>query len=287
MSETLPVPENTGDQPLEKTALRAGSRSDKLITGIANGEPMVVARDLVKQFGKLYAVNKLSMTINAGETFGLIGPNGSGKTTLIRMLVGLIRPASGTIQIMGEHIPSARISLYLGYMTQLSALYLDLTARENMQFFCNIYGLRGREQQQRISEMLERVALADRANDVVGTFSGGMRQRLSLACALVHHPQLAVLDEPTVGVDPELRRSFWDYFDQLNREGVTIIVSTHHLDEASRCTRLGLMRNGVLLAQDAPQELLRQSGEDNMEDVFLHFARQQELPLRPPTPLSR
>ena len=251
-------------------------------TGIAHGEPMVVARDLVKQFGKLYAVNKLSMTINGGETFGLIGPNGSGKTTLIRMLVGLIRPASGTIRIMGERIPSARISLYLGYMTQLSALYLDLTARENMQFFCNIYGLRGREQRQRISEMLERVALAERAKDVVGTFSGGMRQRLSLACALVHHPQLAVLDEPTVGVDPELRRSFWGYFDQLNREGVTIIVSTHYLDEASRCTRLGLMRNGALLAQDAPQELLRQSGEDNMEDAFLHFARQQELPLPPP-----
>ncbi len=277
MSETIPVPENTGDRPPEKTVLHAGSRSDRLITGIANGEPMVVARGLVKQFGKLYAVNKLSMTINAGETFGLIGPNGSGKTTLIRMLVGLIRPASGTIQIMGERIPSARISLYLGYMTQLSALYLDLTARENMQFFCNIYGLRGREQGQRIAEMLERVALAERANDVVGTFSGGMRQRLSLACALVHHPRLAVLDEPTVGVDPELRRSFWDYFDQLNREGVTIIVSTHHLDEAARCTRLGLMRNGALLAQDAPQELLRQSGEDNMEDAFLHFARQQEV----------
>jgi ABC-2 type transport system ATP-binding protein len=277
MSETIPVPENTGDRPPEKTVLHAGSRSDRLITSIANGEPMVVARDLVKQFGKLYAVNKLSMTINAGETFGLIGPNGSGKTTLIRMLVGLIRPTSGTIQIMGEHIPSARISLYLGYMTQLSALYLDLTAKENMQFFCNIYSLRGREQGQRIAEMLARVALAERANDVVGTFSGGMRQRLSLACALVHHPRLAVLDEPTVGVDPELRRSFWDYFDQLNREGATIIVSTHHLDEAARCTRLGLMRNGALLAQDAPQELLRQSGEDNMEDVFLHFARQQEV----------
>jgi len=277
MSETIPVPENTGDRPPEKTVLRAGSRSESPVTGIANGEPMVVARNLVKQFGKLYAVNKLSMTINAGETFGLIGPNGSGKTTLIRMLVGLIRPASGTIQIMGERIPSARISLYLGYMTQLSALYLDLTARENMQFFCNIYGLRGREQRQHISEMLERVALAERANDVVGTFSGGMRQRLSLACALVHHPRLAVLDEPTVGVDPELRRSFWDYFAQLNQDGVTIIVSTHHLDEASRCTRLGLMRNGALLAQDAPQELLRQSGEDNMEDAFLHFARQQEV----------
>ena len=244
--------------------------------GQVGSEPMVVVEQLVKQFGKLRAVNNLNMTIFTGETYGLIGPNGSGKTTLIRMLVGLVRPTSGTIGIMGERMPSAKVSPHLGYMTQLSALYLDLTAKENLQFFCNIYGLHGKEQNRRIQEILERVDLADRANDVVGNFSGGMKQRLSLACALVHYPRLAVLDEPTVGVDPELRRSFWDYFAQLNKEGVTIIVSTHHLDEASRCTRLGLMRSGAMLAQDAPQELLRQSGKDNMEDAFLHFASRQE-----------
>jgi ABC-2 type transport system ATP-binding protein len=244
--------------------------------GQVGSEAMVVVEQLVKQFGKLRAVNKLNMTIFTGETYGLIGPNGSGKTTLIRMLVGLVRPTSGTIRIMGERMPSAKVSPHLGYMTQLSALYLDLTAKENLQFFCNIYGLHGKEQNRRIQEILERVDLADRANDVVGNFSGGMKQRLSLACALVHYPRLAVLDEPTVGVDPELRRSFWDYFAQLNKEGVTIIVSTHQLDEASRCTRLGLMRSGALLAQDAPQELLRQSGKDNMEDAFLHFAGRQE-----------
>jgi ABC-2 type transport system ATP-binding protein len=244
--------------------------------GQMGSEPMVVVEQLVKQFGKLRAVNNLNMTIFTGETYGLIGPNGSGKTTLIRMLVGLVRPTSGTIRIMGEHMPSAKVSPHLGYMTQLSALYLDLTAKENLQFFCNIYGMHGKEQHRRIQEILERVDLADRADDVVGNFSGGMKQRLSLACALVHYPRLAVLDEPTVGVDPELRRSFWDYFAQLNKEGVTIIVSTHQLDEASRCTRLGLMRSGALLAQDAPQELLRQSGKDNMEDAFLHFASRQE-----------
>ncbi len=243
----------------------------------ANGEPMVVINQLVKQFGKLRAVDNLTTDIYAGETFGLIGPNGSGKTTLIRMLVGLILPTSGTIHIMNERIPSNKVAAQMGYMTQLSALYLDLTARENMQFFCNVYGLRGKEQKQRIREMLERVELADRANDVVGNFSGGMRQRLSLACALVHHPNLLLLDEPTVGVDPELRRAFWDYFAQLNKEGATIIVSTHQLDEAARCTRLGLMRSGVLIAQDSPQELLRQSGRDNMEDAFLYFASRQEV----------
>jgi ABC-2 type transport system ATP-binding protein len=241
-----------------------------------NVSPVVVISELTKQFGRLRAVNNLDMTINAGETFGLIGPNGSGKTTLIRMLVGLMRPTRGTIRIMGMRMPNIRIAPHIGYMTQLSALYLDLTARENMQFFCNIYGLRGREQKQRIDEMLERVELADRAGDIVGNFSGGMKQRLSLATALVHHPSLALLDEPTVGVDPELRRSFWAYFGQLNEEGITIIVSTHHLDEAAHCTRLGLMRSGALLAQDTPQELLRQSGKDNMEDAFLHFASSQE-----------
>jgi ABC-2 type transport system ATP-binding protein len=254
-----------------------GARQRQALQKPANGEPMVVVDQLVKQFGKLRAVDNLSMNIRAGETFGLIGPNGSGKTTLIRMLVGLILPTSGTIQIMNERVPSSKIAAQMGYMTQLSALYLDLTARENMQFFCNVYGLRGKEQKQRIMEMLERVELADRANDVVGKFSGGMKQRLSLACALVHHPTIALLDEPTVGVDPELRRSFWDYFAQLNSEGVTIIVSTHHLDEASRCGRLGLMRNGVLLVQDSPQEVLRRSGQDEMEEAFLFYASHQEV----------
>jgi ABC-2 type transport system ATP-binding protein len=241
------------------------------------GEPMVVVNALVKQFGKLRAIDNLTMTINVGETFGLIGPNGSGKTTLIRMLVGLLRPTNGSIYVLGERMPNSRAAPYMGYMTQLSALYNDLTARENLEFFCSVYGLRGKSQRQRIAEMLDRVDLADRIDDVVGNFSGGMKQRLSLACALVHNPRLALLDEPTVGVDPELRRSFWDYFAQLNREGVTIIVSTHHLDEAVRCTRLGLLRFGKLLAQDDPRELLRLSGKDNMEDAFLFFANRKEV----------
>jgi len=254
-----------------------GTHQQKELRRPANGEPMVVVDQLVKDFGKLRAVNNLSMTIHAGETFGLIGPNGSGKTTLIRMLVGLILPTSGTIHIMNERVPSHKVAAQIGYMTQLSALYLDLTARENLQFFCRVYGLRGKQQDQRIMEMLERVDLADRVNSVVGNFSGGMKQRLSLACALVHHPSIALLDEPTVGVDPELRRSFWDYFAQLNKERVTIIVSTHHLDEAVRCARLGLMRNGILLAKDSPQELLRQSGQDDMEEAFLYYASHQEV----------
>ncbi len=260
MEETIPTTQ--ASQPLQEPA---------------RSEPMIVTEHLVKQFGKLRAVNDLSMTITTGETFGLIGPNGSGKTTLIRMLVGLVRPTGGTIHIMGERMPSTKVLPHMGYMTQLSALYLDLTARENLRFFCNIYGVRGKEQSQRIAEILERVDLADRVDDVVGTFSSGMRQRVSLACALVHHPRLVFLDEPTVGIDPELRRSFWNYFAELNKEGITIIVSTHHLDEAARCTRIGLLRSGALLAQDTPSELLRLSGKDNFEDAYLHFASRQEV----------
>ena len=243
----------------------------------ASSLAMVEIRQLGKQFGRVRAIDKLDMTISAGETYGLIGPNGSGKTTLIRLLVGLSRPTSGSIRVLGERVPNKRVASQIGYMTQLSALYLDLTARENLRFFASIYGLRGKEQGTRIQEMLERVDLAGRANDVVSTFSGGMRQRLSLACALIHGPRLLLLDEPTVGVDPELRISFWNYFHQLNQEGVTLIVSTHHLDEAARCTRLGLLRFGTLLAEDTPAELLKKSGKENMEEAFLYFASREEV----------
>jgi ABC-2 type transport system ATP-binding protein len=240
--------------------------------------PVVEVERLLKLFGRQPAVNGVSLTIEAGETFGLIGPNGSGKTTLIRLLVGLIWPTSGTMRVLSRPVPDAQVRAQLGYMTQLSALYLDLTAWENMRFFASIYGLHGQEQRARCEEMLARVDLAEQAHSVVGTLSGGMRQRLSLACALVHRPRLALLDEPTVGVDPALRRTFWDYFHLLNQQGVTLLVSTHHLDEAARCSRLGLMRSGDLLALDTPQALLRQAGTQDMEEAFLYFANRREVP---------
>src|SRR5260221_13576680 len=167
------------------TETRPGVPQERQLHKAINGEPVVVIDQLVKQFGKLRAVYNLSLSIDAGETYGLIGPNGSGKTTLIRMLVGLIRPASGTIHVLNERVPSARVAPHIGYMTQLNALYLDLTPRENMQFFCNIYGVRRKQQKQRIAEMLQRGELADRANEVVGKVSGGLRQRLRPASLLL------------------------------------------------------------------------------------------------------
>lgn len=230
-------------------------------------------RHLVKTFGKLYALDDLSFDVRAGETFGLIGPNGSGKTTLIRVLLGIATPTSGEARVLGRRMPNRRVASQIGYMTQASALYGDLSVRENLAFFGALYGLRGKALAQRIAETLTLVDLSDRRDTLVGLLSGGMRQRVSLATALVHQPRLLFLDEPTVGIDPELRFQFWDYFAQLNQQGVTILVSTHHLDEARRCDRLAMMRFGKLLALDAPDALLRASGREDFDQAFLYYAQ--------------
>ena len=230
---------------------------------------------IVKTFGTARALDDVTLTVSPGETFGLIGPNGSGKTTLMRLLLGLGRPTSGTVRVLGHVMPDRRIAAQIGYMTQASALYGDLTVRENLAFFSSLYGLSGRKLTTRIAETLALVDLADRAGDPVIRLSGGMRQRLSLACALVHQPRLLFLDEPTVGIDPELRYAFWEYFAQLNAQGVTILVSTHHLDEAARCHRLALLRFGKLLAVDSPDGLRRESGEEDFERAFLYFSQRQ------------
>ena len=234
--------------------------------------PVVSIRGVTKTFGKLRALDNFTMSIRSGETYGLIGPNGSGKTTLIRAIVGLTKPTSGEVRVLGQRMPNRQIARDIGYMTQNNALYQELTVRENLEFFGRIYGLRGQQLQQHVSAALETIDLADRARSVVDTLSGGMKQRVLLASALIHQPRLLLLDEPTVGIDPELRLAFWEHFARLNAQGVTIIVSTHHLDEAARCTRLGLMRFGVLLAEGKPDELTTLSGKATMEEAFLYYA---------------
>lgn len=239
----------------------------------AVAETPVSVRHLVKSFGKLRALDDLTFDVRAGETFGLIGPNGSGKTTLIRVLLGMAAPTSGEVTVLGRRMPDRRASRQIGYMTQASALYADLSVRENLAFFGALYGLAGKPLTLRITEILALVDLADRRETLVGQLSGGMRQRVSLAISLIHQPRLLFLDEPTVGIDPELRLQFWDYFATLNQQGVTILVSTHHLDEARRCDRLALLRFGKLLALDAPEELLRASGRDDFDQAFLYYAQ--------------
>ena len=239
----------------------------------AGGDTPIAITAVTKTFGNVRALDGVSFTVGRGETFGLIGPNGSGKTTLIRLLLGLGRPSGGMVRVLGRIMPDRSVAPQIGYMTQSSALYNELSARDNLAFFATLYGLHGKALARRLDETLTLVDLQERADAPVATYSGGMRQRVSLAAALVHEPPLLFLDEPTVGIDPELRQIFWDYFAQLNTRGVTIVVSTHILDEAARCHRLALLRFGKLLAVDSPDGLRRESGEEDFDRAFRYFAQ--------------
>ena len=230
---------------------------------------VVVTQDLHKHFGPTRAVDGLSLSVQAGEVYGMLGPNGSGKTTLIRLLVGLLKPTAGAVSILGQRMPAKEILARVGYMTQASSLYEDLTVRENVAFFGEMCGGVSRGQ---VDEAISLVDLVDRAGSLVRTVSGGMRQRTSLACAVVHRPQLLLLDEPTVGIDPQLRSTFWSYFRKLAMEGTTLIISSHAMDEAERCDRLGFVRQGKLLAQGSAAELRAQAGTATLEEAFLRYA---------------
>lgn len=236
---------------------------------MGDGTIAVRTEKLAKAFGHLWAVRGMDLEVRTGECYGLLGPNGSGKTTLIRMLAGLLRPSEGQAIVLGQRMPDKAILAQVGYMTQASALYEDLTVRENIAFFA---ALAGERSQRRVEEVLELVGLAERAKDLVSTLSGGMRQRASLASVLVHRPRLLLLDEPTVGIDPQLRLLFWQHFRQLNSQGVTIVISSHAMDEAERCDRLGFMREGKLLAEGKPDELRREAKATTLEEAFLYYA---------------
>ena len=233
-------------------------------------EPIVETKALHKHFGPIRAVDGIDLTVQAGEIYGLLGPNGSGKTTLIRLLTGLLKPNSGSITVLGQAMPSKAILYQVGYMTQASALYEELTLRENIAFFAEMCG---GVSQARVDELIALVDLQDRADSLVRTLSGGMKQRTSLACALVHRPRLLLLDEPTVGIDPQLRATFWSYFRRVADEGVTLIVSSHVMDEAERCDRLGFIRQGKLLAEGSATDLRAQAGTATLEEAFLQFAQ--------------
>jgi ABC-2 type transport system ATP-binding protein len=239
-------------------------------------EVVVSADNLRKAFGATKALDGLSLRIARGEKYGLLGPNGSGKTTLIRAILGLVTPDSGEVKVLGHGVPSPVVAARVGYMTQAAALYEDLSPRENLRFFAMLFGTPAGEIPTRIDEALELVGLADRADSPVRTLSGGLRQRASLAAALVHRPELMLLDEPTVGMDPEVRRALWRHFDRLNTEGRTFVISTHVMDEAERCGRIGLLRAGRFLAEGSPRELKEQAGAASLEEAYLWFAERAE-----------
>ena len=246
--------------------------------GAAAPGPAVVTRGLGKRFGDLVAVQALDLTIARGEVFGLLGPNGSGKTTTIRMLCGLLTPTAGDATVIGFDVrtQSEQIRRNIGYMSQRYGLYDDLTASENIRFYASVYGLRGTERETRISELMEEMALTSRRDQMAGTLSGGWKQRLALACATAHRPQMLFLDEPTAGVDPAARRRFWEQSYALAARGTTILVTTHYMDEAARCQRLGFLSRGHLIAVGTPDEVPRQFGQATIEDVFIELQRRDE-----------
>jgi ABC-2 type transport system ATP-binding protein len=216
----------------------------------------IVAENVYKSYGHIEALHGLSLTVKTGEIFGMLGANGAGKTTLIKALVGILRLDSGTVNVLGLNpIKQAHeLRRQIGYMPQSPALYDDLTARDNVRFFARAHVPDNLEQ--KIDEIMEFIDLVDRQNDQVYGFSGGMKQRLSLACALVHEPRLLLLDEPSTGVDPKLRETLWQRFRELTNKGTTILLSTHQMDEAFHCDRVAVMRNGVVLDCDTPHGLM-------------------------------
>jgi len=223
-------------------------------------DTVIAVSDLYKQFGEFTAVDHVSFTVQRGEVVGYLGPNGSGKTTTMRMLLGLLRPTSGSAQVLNYDIvrDAELIRPQVGYMSQKFALYEDLTVRENLTFYAGIYGMRPDTYRPRVAEVIELIGLTGREGERAGQLAGGWRQRLALGIALTHQPQLLFLDEPTSGVDPEARRAFWDIIYTLAEQGATIFVSTHYMDEAEHCGRLGIMNRGQLLALDSPSVLKRE-----------------------------
>jgi ABC-2 type transport system ATP-binding protein len=230
---------------------------------------IIDARGLTKQFGDLVAVSNLDLTVERGQIYGFLGPNGSGKSTTIRMLCGLLTPTEGSATVLDFEVPgdSNRLKPRIGYMTQKFSLFADLTVHENLLFIAEIYSYPKAERSARIEQLLERYNLVAQRRQLAGTMSGGQKQRLALACAVLHHPDLLLLDEPTSAVDPQSRRDFWSNLFRLASDGTTILVSTHYMDEAERCHRLAILDHGVKVADGTPLDLRARTGMNIVEVI--------------------
>src|ERR1041385_989938 len=242
-----------------------------------NGAGMLTRR-LRKAPGPIVAVQGLDLDVARGEIFGLLGPNGSGKTTTIRMLTGLIAPSAGSAFVVGVDVVKEpeRVRSRIGYMSQRCGLYDDPTVLENLGFYAGAYGIVGEERRRRIAAQLATYGLGERRGQLAGTLSGGWKQRLALACATTHRPDLVFLDEPTAGVDPASRRRFWEHIGERAAEGMTVLVTTHYMDEAERCHRLAFLSRGHLIGVGTPQEITARFGLPTVEDVFIELQRRDE-----------
>jgi len=231
----------------------------------------VDAEGLTKRFGTFVAVDHVDLAIERGEIFGFLGPNGAGKSTTIRMLCGLMAPSEGRAEVLGFDVARdpERIRSRIGYMSQRSSLYNDLTVSELLTFYARIYGLGDAERRAKVAGWIERAELGGREGQLVGTLSGGWRQRLALGCAILHRPDLLLLDEPTSGTDPVQRREFWELIYRFGDEGTTVLVTTHYMDEAEHCGTLAFIHGGRIIARGTPAEIKASAGLPTLEDVFV------------------
>lgn len=236
-------------------------------------EQVIAINDVYKSFDKKPVLQGIQLGINKGDIYGLIGPSGAGKSTLIKVMVGMETPDAGEVRVFDEKIPNLKVLHDIGYMAQSDALYGELTGKENLQFFASLYRLKKEERNARIEYVARLVNITADLNKRVSAYSGGMKRRLSLAIALLHDPKLLILDEPTVGIDPELRLEIWQELFRLRDEGKTIIVTTHVMVEAERCDRIALIREGKIIAAETPEQLTNQYGAENLDQVFLKAGR--------------
>ncbi|MCR9905986.1 ABC transporter ATP-binding protein [Vibrio campbellii] len=249
-------------------------------------EYAIQAENVVKKFGDFTAINNITLNVPKGSIYGFLGPNGCGKSTTIRVLTGLLSPSEGNVDVLGLEIPkqSELLRLKIGYMTQKFSLYDDLTVQENLEFIGQIFGMETKALKARIEEQLSTYGLDQLRKQRVGGMSGGQKQRLSLASATMHKPELLFLDEPTSAVDPENRRDFWEQLFDLSDQGTTILVTTHYMDEAERCHRLAIMEAGEIRADGEPEELMAQMGvnivevkADNLRELKEKVIRREEV----------
>lgn len=239
----------------------------------------VYSENLTKKFGEFIAVNDLSLKIEQGCIYGLLGSNGSGKSTTIRMLCGILSPTSGKIYLWGNENITEEIKLKIGYMSQKFSLYPSLTVGENIKFYANLYSLNKREQNSRIQEILQMAGLENKKDYVVNQLTGGWRQRLALGCAIIHRPKLLFLDEPTSGADPKARKVFWQIIDELTKQNITVVVTTHFMEEAELCHKIGFLHAGKLLIEDTPLNIKKSVADENtsLNKVFALLVKQKAV----------
>ncbi len=237
----------------------------------------IIVEGLTKRFGSLTAVDDISFSIPKGKIFGFLGPNGSGKSTTLRILCGVLHPTTGKVLINGLNVveQTEQVRQNIGYMSQRFSLYEDLTVDENLEFYAGVYGLSREQCARRKKELIDMAGLHGREKTLAGHLSGGWKQRLALGCSIIHKPGLLILDEPTAGVDPVSRRVFWQIIHSFAEQGITLIVTTHYMDEAESCDIVGFILNGKLMGIDTPQGFMQREGANKLEDVFITYVERQ------------